>query len=129
MDTSHSSTAREGRPLAFDQARNGLYHGFLQNLQQHFRGQLRAQLKPLAAAIGVSEKVVRNAGNIIRINGLEVRPAVINARLTYDLQEVAAALAAAAATDKLPKAKAATAKPQRGRPRKPGLVVQGSQSC
>lgn len=87
-----------------------------QRLQIHFRGQLRAQLKPLAQAIGVSENTVRNGGNIVRINGREVRPAVVNGRLTYDLAEVAEAPASTDIEAPVPKVQA-----PRGRPRKAGL--------
>lgn len=87
-----------------------------QRLQLHFRGQLRAQLKPLAQAIGIGENTVRNGGNIVRINGREVRPAVVNGRLTYDLAEVAEALACRDVEEPIPKVQA-----PRGRPRKTGL--------
>lgn len=93
-----------------------------QRLQLHFRGQLRAQLKPLAQAIGIGENTVRNGGNIVRINGREVRPAVVNGRLTYDLAEVAEALAVSGHDVKepepIPKVQA-----RRGRSRKVGLSL------
>lgn len=92
----------------------------LHRLQMHFRGQLRAQLKPLAAAVGVGENTVRNAGNVLRINGIEVRPALINGRLSFDLMDVAAALAAADAAPSVPKARPAPPA-RRGRPPKAGL--------
>lgn len=96
-----------------------------QRLQFHFRGQLRVQLKPLAQAIGIGENTVRNGGNIVRINGREVRPAIVNGRLTYDLAEVAEALAfASTATDielPVPKVQA-----PRGRPRKVGLGLDAA---
>lgn len=86
-------------------------------LQQRFPGQLRAQLKPLTSAIDIGENTVRNNGNIIRINGQEVRPAIVNGRLTYDLAEVAAALAVSSVSDEpVPLAHA-----PRGRPKKVGL--------
>ena len=89
-----------------------------QRLQLHFRGQLRAQLKPLAQAIGIGENTVRNGGNIVRINGHEVRPALVNGRLTYDLAEVAEALACRDLEAPVQKAQ----KP-RGRPLKAGLAA------
>ena len=92
-----------------------------QRLQLHFRGQLRAQLKPLAQAIGIGENTVRNGGNIVRINGREVRPAIVNGRLTYDLAEVAEALAGRDVEAPVPKVQA-----PRGRPRKAGLVAFGT---
>lgn len=98
----------------------GFYLHF-QRLQLHFRGQLRAQLKPLAQAIGIGENTIRNGGNIVRINGHEVRPAVVNGRLTYDLAEVAEALAGLNVEAPVPKVQA-----PRGRPRKAGLVAFGT---
>lgn len=93
-----------------------------QRLQLHFRGQLRAQLKPLAQAIGIGENTVRNGGNIVRINGHEVRPAVVNGRLTYDLAEVAEALASTDIEVPVPKVQAPRGlRGPRGRPRKAGL--------
>ncbi|MBV8035185.1 hypothetical protein [Roseateles sp.] len=62
-------------------------------LQGHFRGAVRAQLKPLAAAIGVAERTVRNNFNTLRINGQEIRPSQVCGRVTFDLEEVAHALA------------------------------------
>ena len=90
-----------------------------QRLQIHFRGQLRAQLKPLAQAIGISENAIRNGGNIVRINGHEVRPATVNGRLTYDLAEVAEALASIDIEVPVPKVQ--EPRGPRGRRRKPGL--------
>ncbi len=101
---------------------SGEFLAHLHRLQLHFRGQLRAQLKPLAAAIGIGENTIRNAGNLVRINGIVVRPAVINGRLTYDLTEIAAALAAADAAPRIPKARPAP--PQIGGPRKAGLSIR-----
>jgi hypothetical protein len=94
----------------------------LHRLQMHFRGQMRVQLKPLAAAVGVGENTVRNAGNVLRIGGVDVRPTVINNRLTFDLMEVAAALAAADAMPGVPKARP-SAPVKRGRPPKAGLEI------
>lgn len=95
-----------------------------QRLQLHFRGQLRAQLKPLAQAIGIGENTVRNGGNIVRINGREVRPAVVNGRLTYDLAEVAEALAGHDVKEPIPKVQA-----RRGRPRKVGLSAAAGSAA
>ena len=97
----------------------GIYREHFVKLQLHFRGQLRAQLKPLALAIGIGENTVRNGGNIVRINGREVRPAVVNGRLTYDLAEVAEALASTDIEHPVPKAQ--EPRNPRGRPRKAGL--------
>ena len=94
------------------------FHIHFQRLQLHFRGQLRAQLKPLAQAIGIGENTVRNGGNLLRINGCEVRPAIVNGRLTYDLAEVAEALARHDAEQPVPKVHA-----PRGRPRKADLAA------
>ena len=100
------------------QARGRHYQSRLLELQIHFRGQLFVQLKPLAQAIGIGENTIRNGGNIVRINGREVRPAVVNGRLTYDLAEVAEALALSdgATASPVPRVQA-----PRGRPRKRGL--------
>jgi hypothetical protein len=62
-------------------------------LQAHFRGAVRAQLKPLAHAIGIAERTVRNNANMLKINGYEIRPAQVCGRVTFDLEEVANALA------------------------------------
>ena len=65
----------------------------LARLVLHFHGSLRAQLKPLAAAIGVAAQTVRNNGNKLKINGREIRPSSVCGRVTYALDEVASALA------------------------------------
>ncbi len=65
----------------------------LARLRQCFHGAVRAQLKPLAAAIGISERTVRNHRNVMVINGHEIRPAVVCGRVTYSLEAVAHALA------------------------------------
>ncbi len=67
----------------------------LARLQVFFRGAVRVQLKPLVHAIGVSERSVRNHKNILRINGVEVLPALVQGSITYDLEAVARALALA----------------------------------
>ena len=95
----------------------------LQALQIHFRGQLRAQLKPLAQAIGIGENTIRNCGNIIKINGREVRSTVINGRITFDLAEVAEALAARVPAAPMPVAMAVE-KVMKGRPRKADLLTE-----
>lgn len=92
-----------------------------QQLQLHFRGQLRAQLKPLVLALGIGENTVRNNGNVLTINGRPVRPLVIGNRLTFDLAEVAEALARVDVDAPVQKVQAA-----RGRPRKPGLAAAGA---
>lgn len=92
------------------------FFSHLQRLQLHFRGQLRAQLKPLAGAVGIGENTIRNNKNIVRINGREVHPAVVNGRYTYDLAEVAQALAASSVEEPAPKVQE-----PRGRRRKAGL--------
>lgn len=65
-------------------------------LREHFHGAVRVQLKPLAHAIGIAERSVRNYGNRLRIDGLEIMPASVCGRVTYDLEEVANALALSA---------------------------------
>lgn len=110
MDKQHISDSHAGN----------CYLTHLHRLQLHFRGQLRAQLKPLAAAIGIGENTIRNAGNVLRINNARIKPSLINGRLTYDLMEVAAALAAAEAEPEVPKARLAPPS-RRGRPPKAGL--------
>lgn len=103
-----------------------LYQRHFQSLQIHFRGQLRAQLKPLANALGIGEGTIRNNGNIFKVNDREVRPSIVNGRMTFDLSEVADALAAAAQeadpVRPVPKVHAARG---RGAPRKAGLVAEG----
>lgn len=106
-------------PSTFTTSRADTHREHYLKLQLHFRGQLRAQLKPLAQAIGIGENTVRNGGNIVRINGREVRPAVVNGRLTYDLAEVAEALASTDIEVPVPKAQAPRG--PLGRRRKPGL--------
>jgi hypothetical protein len=68
----------------------------LARLRDHFHGAVRVQLKPLAHAIGIADRTVRNNGNRLRINGLEIMPASVCGRVTYDLEEVANALALSA---------------------------------
>lgn len=65
-------------------------------LLRQFNGAQRAQLKPLAQSLGISSKCVRNRDNVLTINGIDVVPAKICGRLTYDLREVAVALSARA---------------------------------
>jgi hypothetical protein len=111
-----------GAPMPASHSSPSFFRHF-QNLQIHFRGQLRAQLKPLAVAVGVGEMTIRNNGNIFKINGCEVRPSITNGRLTYDLAEIAEALAAQAAPETpVPKAQAPRGR-ERGRPSKPNLLA------
>ena len=67
----------------------------LAKFHHHFRGELRAQLKPLAHVLGIGENTIRNNSNVIRIDGQDVRPVKINGRWTYDLAEIAEALTSA----------------------------------
>jgi hypothetical protein len=84
---------------------NHLKH--LRQLQLHFRGQLRAQLKPLAIALGISDHTIRNSENELNINNRVIRPSFVNNRLTYCLVDVAAALAAAEDDLEVPKVRPA----------------------
>jgi hypothetical protein len=102
----------------------------LTRLQLHFRGAVRVQLKPLAAAIGIAASTVRNNFNTLRINGKEIRPSQVCGRVTFDLEEVAHALALGAIQAPPParvvRAKGAETEPQRkrGRIKKPDLAVE-----
>lgn len=95
----------------------------LARLQQCFHGAVRAQLKPLAAAIGISERTVRNHRNVMVINGHEIRPAVVCGRVTYSLEAVAHALAHSA-IELPPPARVA---PQRSRPAQPEAVKRAGR--
>lgn len=103
----------------------------LARLERHFHGAARVQLKPLAGALGIAERALRNLNNELRIGEMTVLPLRINGRWTYDLLEVARALGmaeVAAARSQATEAEApppASAVRPRGRPRKAGLTVGG----
>lgn len=123
MAVAATATPPPDQSTAAAEARLAAREAEFARLQGYFRGAARVQLKPLAHVLGVSDRTVRNRGNRLEINGVAILPVVIAGRLTYDLTEVAGALALGRLGAEA--AAAAPPRPRVGRPRKPGLTLAG----
>ena len=102
---------------------------WLDRLKRSTGCDLLAPLKQVVRVTGGgAPQSIRNRGNRINIDGQEVQGYLVLGKICFDLQQIAAALAAAEVTASADAPNGAPVKNALGRPRKPALSLSGASA-